>query len=374
MTSEVLITHHPLANLEEITRKNLTKRAKGDEDIKLEDIENDEVYYRHNSYYEYDLKGVVVHIGSADSGHYYSYINKIRGGNDNVAEYNPNNETHFNSWLEYNDSHISKFSVNTIEDECFGGSWDTEEKGGMMDAWNWRGGEKTKSAYMLVYERRVKNPIKLMASEPSEKEKETKNIVSFKEEEIQIINKKYDLLRYYNTPEYNKVRDELYNTIFYNSHTNEYYKYIPFYQKERLIPKKHFLEILEDNSIFQKHQTISDEHFVQFFDEVINVLDSTVSNLKEIKEETSIKIAVTFMNFIFNILSQKDKQKLLKSAIDKFLHIVKLSPICLEHVWAFISENLKQLIDLLGLDRRILHSSIETEVSGTARLSTISNI
>jgi ubiquitin C-terminal hydrolase len=27
-------------------------------------------------YFEYELKGVVIHMGFADSGHYYSYIQK----------------------------------------------------------------------------------------------------------------------------------------------------------------------------------------------------------------------------------------------------------------------------------------------------------
>ena len=38
-------------------------------------------------YYEYKLKGVVVHTGTADFGHYYSYI-QVREG----------------EWYEFNDS------------------------------------------------------------------------------------------------------------------------------------------------------------------------------------------------------------------------------------------------------------------------------
>ncbi len=33
-----------------------------------------EEQYEEDSYFEYELVGVVVHSGSADSGHYYSYI------------------------------------------------------------------------------------------------------------------------------------------------------------------------------------------------------------------------------------------------------------------------------------------------------------
>ena len=72
-------------------------------------FESDEIYFKNYSYYEYHLVGVVVHIGSADSGHYYSYINTNRSGNHNDLQYNLQNENHSKNWLEYNDSRISKF-------------------------------------------------------------------------------------------------------------------------------------------------------------------------------------------------------------------------------------------------------------------------
>ena len=71
--------------------------------------ESNEIYFKHSSYYEYHLVGVVVHMGSANSGHYYSYINTIRSGKENLLEYNHLNESNSKSWLEYNDSRISKF-------------------------------------------------------------------------------------------------------------------------------------------------------------------------------------------------------------------------------------------------------------------------
>lgn len=35
---------------------------------------NNEIPHHSPSYYQYELVGVVVHMGTADSGHYYSYI------------------------------------------------------------------------------------------------------------------------------------------------------------------------------------------------------------------------------------------------------------------------------------------------------------
>ena len=67
--------------IEDMTRREVAKKNKESaEETNLENFETDEIYFKHNSYYEYNLVGVVVHLGSADAGHYYSYINTIRNG------------------------------------------------------------------------------------------------------------------------------------------------------------------------------------------------------------------------------------------------------------------------------------------------------
>ncbi len=110
-------------NLKEYTNEQLTKRKlnnKGnvtkteskttknvEDEVEIE--ETDEVYFKYDDYYEYHLKGVVIHLGSADFGHYYSYINNIRDGKNFEAFYNPEDKTHFNSWKEFNDSDVKNF-------------------------------------------------------------------------------------------------------------------------------------------------------------------------------------------------------------------------------------------------------------------------
>ena len=69
------------------------------------------------SYYNYRLKGVIVHMGTSENGHYYSLIR--RG----------------DTWFMFNDSVIKEFDLVNLSSEAFGDS------------------DKNKSAYVLLYER-----------------------------------------------------------------------------------------------------------------------------------------------------------------------------------------------------------------------------
>lgn len=57
--------------------------------------------------FQYKLVGVVVHMGTAQAGHYISYINIERGHKD---EENPEwLNTEKEKWLEFNDSAVKDF-------------------------------------------------------------------------------------------------------------------------------------------------------------------------------------------------------------------------------------------------------------------------
>lgn len=61
-----------------------------------------------NECYEYDLIGVTVHTGTADGGHYYSFIR------DRTT-------TNRDKWFLFNDAEVKPFDPNQIAAECFGG-------------------------------------------------------------------------------------------------------------------------------------------------------------------------------------------------------------------------------------------------------------
>lgn len=129
--------------------------------------------------FEYKLVGVTVHSGTAHAGHYWAYINTKRGqdappeGADDATWAS----TEAERWMEFNDSTVRDFQHSKLKEECYGG--DSGGSGGFglssLDGWGLSGGGYGKSGYMLFYEKRKKNPIKLLVpSSASEKEGDEK--------------------------------------------------------------------------------------------------------------------------------------------------------------------------------------------------------
>ena len=82
----------------------------------------------------FNLVGVLVHSGTAESGHYYSYVQE-----------RPSGSASGKTWVEFNDIDVVHFDSTHIPDQCFGGY--TESSGyssRYLKSWN---------AYMLFYER-----------------------------------------------------------------------------------------------------------------------------------------------------------------------------------------------------------------------------
>ncbi len=71
---------------------------------------------------QYELSGILVHMGTSDSGHYYSYIR----------------DRHTHQWFQFNDSHIEHFDPSHIQRATFGGTEDGSDY------------QKNYSAYMLL--------------------------------------------------------------------------------------------------------------------------------------------------------------------------------------------------------------------------------
>ncbi|KAI1143859.1 hypothetical protein F5Y05DRAFT_8632 [Hypoxylon sp. FL0543] len=83
----------------------------------------------------FELVGVLVHSGTAESGHYYSYIRE-RPTRSNMP-----------SWVEFNDEVVTSWDPSQMENACFGGQ-DYRPQFESGTAY-----EKVYSAYMLFYQR-----------------------------------------------------------------------------------------------------------------------------------------------------------------------------------------------------------------------------
>ena len=88
----------------------------------------------------FELVGILVHAGTAESGHYYSYVREEK------PDTSPNA-----SWIEFNDAEVAPFDFETIGDACYGGISDQIGQFGPF--------LKPYNAYMLFYRRRnIDNP------------------------------------------------------------------------------------------------------------------------------------------------------------------------------------------------------------------------
>lgn len=82
------------------------------------------------------LKGIIVHSGSADVGHYYTIVQQD------------------GRWIKLDDSRTSFFTTSSLDSECYGGTFTTSDEWAHL-------GEQSKNAYVLIYEKDIKSPIKL---------------------------------------------------------------------------------------------------------------------------------------------------------------------------------------------------------------------
>lgn len=83
----------------------------------------------------FELVGILVHSGTAESGHYYSYIRE-----------RPARCSQQPTWVEFNDADVSKFDHANIPDQCFGGPTDASPFSSVRFPKTW-------NAYMLFYQR-----------------------------------------------------------------------------------------------------------------------------------------------------------------------------------------------------------------------------
>jgi ubiquitin carboxyl-terminal hydrolase 34 len=83
----------------------------------------------------FELVGILIHSGNAETGHYYSYIKQRPVASGAQAP-----------WVEFNDIDVLSWEPSSLADNCFGGWTEAAFPGGMRFQKSW-------NAYMLFYQR-----------------------------------------------------------------------------------------------------------------------------------------------------------------------------------------------------------------------------
>ena len=132
-------------------KKKKREEAKEKGELSDEEEEEEDVYQKYpKEYYMYKTRGVVIHMGTADSGHYYSLVK------DPEDEQSTSEQA---QWYECNDSMVREFNVKELAEEAFGGEekWEGHMNYPSGSAGNSWSREKICNAYMVFYERIDKN-------------------------------------------------------------------------------------------------------------------------------------------------------------------------------------------------------------------------
>ena len=105
----------------------------------------------------YRLVGVNIHRGTAQHGHYWSLINIARGAKEKDG---PNwGKVEDDAWKRFDDDEVHFQSYRDLHCESFGGD-ETSMKESEINTFISEGQAYGKSAYMLIYERKTKGPIR----------------------------------------------------------------------------------------------------------------------------------------------------------------------------------------------------------------------
>ena len=259
--------------------------------------ETDDIYPKEEEYYQYELKGINVHMGNAQGGHYISFIDIERDGHDNELNIKSSivNNVFKSKWFKFNDANITEFDTKDIPIESYGGSIDNNSIN-----------ENIQNAYLLIYERKKKTPIKIIVDKDKinsindkDKNLDNKNIITFGKDKKASINKYYDIS--YSNKECRVKEEELYKLFFEEEETKECYIYIPYYNIKKTVLKKYLFEVMKKNNDFLNRKIMPNEN-PKYKNELNNILYNN-HDLKLLNYNLSIsdkkKIILFFKEQIF---------------------------------------------------------------------------
>jgi Ubiquitin carboxyl-terminal hydrolase len=232
--------------------------------------------------------GTTVHSGTAHAGHYWSYINTKRGHSEPDSS-DPNWEkTEGDTWMEFNDSTVKNFNFEKLKEECYG--QDGAATGGGSDSWGF-GGSYGKSAYMLIYERREKKPIKILVPQ---------------EEAKALIAEGQDV-------KHDAKRDEYFTLLDYKRGV------------ETIDPSQIYRQVAEDNQKFEFDNDIYSQEFFEFIRSILlSVKDSlTQRQDTELMAQVKGKALQVGKRTIMDLLAKCYHNAAIKQMVEVVIDIMK---------------------------------------------------
>ena len=288
---------------------------------------------------EFLLKSVIVHMGNTEQGHYYAFIRKEE-----------------DKWYQFNDTEVTPFDINLLEEETFGGEEVFYTNG------NKRVNQKNRSAYILFYEKKDQsdcqeydnieainlffNETNITKKEEKEENKEN-NIENEIKEEIkkdEIITKDENI----SIPENDETKEENDMKDILENLNNEMFKY---FLNQKLFSNEYQYFILElfcnilnyyysyDLQIFLLHlcrNNASNNEYLREIQAIGSNLNHYISTKKIIlfpktmptnksKEKTNSRIILNifkyYIIYFFNVLIRSKDKEYLGCMVDllKFL-------------------------------------------------------
>ena len=265
--------------------------------------DSDDIYYKEDEYYMYTLKGVTVHMGTADGGHYFSYINVNR--DNTVISGDDSSET----WLKFNDSHVSKFDVKELPEECFGGSSSSSrENNGAHGSMMMHEFENCQNAYLLIYERKAKTPIRYVYN-PQTQLTTDDNVVKFDDKTRNAVLKQHDISRKQSYTSRNELTQALTYKVFHDVQKNEHYVYRGFYSLDKKVPLEYYKQVQQTNKQFLRKRN-KDKSFHELIKHIENDFKVHVQQHPEmiVQLDSDVKIALcdVVLNKLFMLLSSNN--------------------------------------------------------------------
>ena len=233
--------------------------------------------------YEYKLVGVNVHSGTANAGHYWSYINTNRGVDE---EKDPNwMRTEADTWMEYNDSRVSDWEFSELRQRTFG----NENKGssGGNQYFSSMGDSYGTSAYMLFYERKVKKDFMIRVEDAEVEAEKAKGV------EVQ-----------------------------FDEAKKEHFKMLPYgTAAEGEVANDIYKKVAEDNMKFTFE---SDIYSTEFFEFILQILNSVAET--EVDDDTKINGLQIGSKVGFEILARMFNNPGIDKVSDVLIEILKSRP------------------------------------------------